>query len=146
MMEHALRKWDDKDEADKTWANCKEHFIKAYADRHKHGDIEAKQHFSSANQAEELESEYANATSELIQSMVGPILQQLATQSQQNTELLQALKESQSNKGSGGGNGGGTKKKCAHCGKPRHKGGDAKCWELEENKETRPTNWKSVKA
>ena len=36
-------------------------------------------------------------------------------------------------------------KKCKHCDKPKHKGGKSKCWELEENADQRPKNWKSVK-
>lgn len=149
MMSNALLTWDAKSDADQTWPNLKEHFIKAYADRRKHEEIETKQHFHSASQAkeakEDLEAEYANATNEIIQNMMGPILQQMADQSKQNTEILQELKTIKTSNGNGGGGGNGGKKKCTHCGKPRHKGGDSKCWELEANKDTRPTNWKSVK-
>ena len=69
----------------------------------------------------------------------------MADQSKQNTEILQELKTIKTSNGNGGGGGNGGKKKCTHCGKPRHKGGDSKCWELEANNDTRPTNWKSVK-
>ena len=51
-MEHALRKWDKKAQADKTWKKCKSYFSKEYADRCKHAAIETKQTpFGHANQA-----------------------------------------------------------------------------------------------
>jgi len=111
MMSNALLTWDAKAEADKTWPNLKEHFIKAYADRRKHEEIKTKQHFHIANQTkEDLETEYTNATNEIIQNMMGPILQQMADQSQQNSEILQELKAIKTNNENSGGGGKGNKK------------------------------------
>ncbi len=98
-----------------------------------------------------MEAEYMNATSKIIQTMIGPILKQMAEQSQQNQQILRMLANKPNTStggGTGGGGGGGAtiKKKCKHCGKQHHKDGDAVCWELEENAEKWPDGWKSVKS
>ena len=74
-MEHALKKWDDKDAADKTWKNAKNYFSKEYAKRRKHATTEAKQAgFGHANQAKEqtdneLNRKVAEITNEIIQQL-----------------------------------------------------------------------------
>ena len=56
-MEHALKEWDKKATADKTWKEAKNYFTKEYANRRKHAEIEAKQAgYSSANQAKEIQA------------------------------------------------------------------------------------------
>ena len=49
-MEWALKEWNKKPKADRTWKNAKTHFSKEYANCRKHAKIEAKQAgYGSAN-------------------------------------------------------------------------------------------------
>lgn len=95
-MEHALRKWDEKSEADKTWKNCKSYFSKEYANRRKHSSIEAKQTpFGRANQAkeeqqEENDLEIAAVTHEIVQQLRAQDSNQLKEIVKQQKDMLEA--------------------------------------------------------
>ena len=95
-MEHALRTWDKKDEADKTWKECKSYFSKEYANRRKHSSIEAKQTpFGRANQAkeepqEDNELELAAVTHEIVQQLRAQDSNHLKEIVQQQKSMLEA--------------------------------------------------------
>ena len=88
-MEWALKEWNKKPEADRTWKNAKTYFSKEYANRRKHAKIEAKQAgYGSANQAkEQREAE----TEQEIAALTNKIAQQL--KSEQNEEMARFIEQ-----------------------------------------------------
>ena len=95
-MEWALKEWNKKPEADRTWKNAKTYFSKEYANRRKHAKIEAKQAgYGSANQAKEqreaeAEQEIAALTSEIAQQLKSQQNQEMARFMEQQKQMHEA--------------------------------------------------------
>ena len=95
-VERALRKWEEEDDTDKTWKNCKTYFSKEYANHRKHSSIETKQTpFGRANQAkeetqEDTELEIAAVTHKIAQQPRAQDSNQLQEIVKQQKDMLEA--------------------------------------------------------
>ena len=151
----AVREWEAKPAADKTWANIKTFISAEYAKENKQNKLSAK-HFKVNTMQEQ-----AEATEELIAHLTEAHTRQMETLVQTTTaamkEMMLLLKENktpinkvpdeekQRKRDE-------KKKKyndapvCKNCGKKHPSKAENECWELEANKASRPTNWKSMKS
>ena len=77
--------WDALSAADKTWANCKGHFIEEFANQQKHAKIEAR-HAGYGGAANVSEAKSTDA--EDVAMMTCEIIQQLNEQSEANFEKM----------------------------------------------------------
>ena len=152
----AVRDWEAKPAADKTWANIKTFISAEYAKENKQNKLTAKQFKANAI------DEQAEATEELIAALTEAHTKQMETLIKSTTdtmkEMMLLLKDNKSTNNS-------TKLKnedknkkrdekrnkyngapiCKHCGKKHPMKAEDECWELEKNKDSRPSNWKSTK-
>jgi hypothetical protein len=151
----AVREWEAKPAADKTWANIKTFISAEYAKENKQNKLSAK-HFKVNTMQEQ-----AEATEELIAHLTEAHTRQMETLVQTTTatmkEMMLLLKENktpmnkipdeekQRKRDE-------KKKKyndapvCKNCGKKHPTKAENECWELEANKASRPANWKSMKS
>ena len=151
----AVREWEAKPTADKTWANIKTFISAEYAKENKQNKLSAK-HFKVNTMQEQ-----AEATEELIAHLTEAHTRQMETLVQTTTaamkEMMLLLKENktpinkvpdeekQRKRDE-------KKKKyndapvCKNCGKKHPSKAENECWELEANKASRPANWKSMKS
>ena len=151
----AVREWESKPAADKTWANIKTFISAEYAKENKQNKLSAK-HFKVNTMQEQ-----AEATEELIAHLTEAHTRQMETLVQTTTaamkEMMLLLKENktpinkvpdeekQRKRDE-------KKKKyndapvCKNCGKKHPSKAENECWELEANKASRPANWKSMKS
>ena len=151
----AVREWEAKPAADKTWANIKTFISAEYAKENKQNKLSAK-HFKVNTMQEQ-----AEATEELIAHLTEAHTRQMETLVQTTTaamkEMMLLLKENktpinkvpdeekQRKRDE-------KKKKyndapvCKNCGKKHPSKAENECWELEANKASRPANWKSMKS
>jgi hypothetical protein len=152
----AVREWEAKPAADKTWTNIKTFISTEYARENKQNKLTAKQF--KANSIDE----QAEATEELIAALTEAHTKQMETLIKSTTdtmkEMMLLLKDNKSTNNSIKQTDEEKKKKkdekrkkyndapvCKHCGKKHPTKAEDDCWELEKNKEARPSNWKSVK-
>jgi hypothetical protein len=153
----AVRKWENKSAANKTWLHIKTFIATEYAHKNKQNKLTAKQF--KANLIEQ----QAEATEELIATLTKNHTRQMETLIKSTTnamrEMMQLIKSNATTP---------TypiklmdkerKKKhdekrkkyneapvCTHCGKKHPSKKENDCWELEKNKASRPDNWKSSK-
>jgi hypothetical protein len=151
----AVREWEAKPAAQKTWANIKTFISAEYAKENKQNKLSAKHFKANAVQ------EQAEATEELIATLTEAHTRQMETLVKTTTdamkEMMLLLKENKSpaNKATDE-----EKKKkrdekkkkyndapvCKNCGKKHPSKAEDECWELEKNKDSRPVTWKSVKS
>ena len=151
----AVREWEAKPAAQKTWANIKTFISSEYAKENKQNKLSAK-HFK-ANEIQE----QTEATEELIATLTEAHTRQMETLVKTTTdamkEMMLLLKENKSpaNKATDE-----EKKKkrdekrkkyndapvCKNCGKKHPSKAEDECWELEKNKASRPSTWKSTKS
>ena len=90
-LEQAMVNWDALSTADKTWANCKDHFIEEFANRKKHAKIEAR-HAGYGGAANVSEATDTNA--EDVAMMTCEIIQQLNEQNEAKFEkMMQKIQE-----------------------------------------------------
>jgi hypothetical protein len=153
----AVREWEAKPAADKTWANIKTFISAEYAKENKQNKLTAKQFKANAI------DEQAEATEELIASLTEAHTKQMETLILSTTdtmkEMMLLLKDNKSSNNSTKQTDEEKKKKidekrkkyndapiCKHCGKKHPTKAKDDCWELEKNKNSRPSNWKSVKS
>jgi hypothetical protein len=151
----AVREWEAKPAADKTWANIKTFISAEYAKENKQNKLSAK-HFKVNAMMEQ-----AEATEELIASLTEAHTRQMEALVKSTTEAMKEMmlllkdnktptpKATDEDK----------KKKrddkrkkyndapvCKHCGKKHPSKAEDECWELEKNKDSRPATWKSTKS
>ena len=151
----AVREWELRPAGTKTWQNIKTFISAEYAQENKQNKLTAKSF--KANMIEE----QAEATEELIAALTEKHTQQMETLIKSTTEAMKEMmsliksenkepaKQSDEEK----------KKKreerrkkfndapvCKNCGKKHPTKAEDECWELEKNKESRPSNWKSTKS
>ena len=150
----AVREWEAKPAANKTWANIKTFISAEYAKENKQNRLTTKQFKANAIE------EQAEATEELIAALTDAHTKQMESLIKSTTdtmkEMMLLLKE---NKNPSKQSDEEKKKKkeekrrkykdapvCKHCGKKHPAKAESKCWELEANKESRPSNWTSSKS
>ncbi len=154
----AVREWENKAAADKTWANIKTFIATEYARENKPNKLTAKQF--KANLIEE----QAEATEELIATLTENHTRQMETLIKSTTdamkEMMQLIKSNGNTPTNPTKATDEEKKKkrdekrkkyneapvCTHCGKKHPSKKEEDCWELEKNKASRPANWKSSKS
>jgi hypothetical protein len=154
----AVREWENKAAADKTWINIKTFIATEYARENKQNKLTSKQF--KANLIEE----QAQATEELIATLTEKHTRQMETLIKSTTDAMKEMMLLIKSNGSTPTNIIKTtdeekKKKrdekrkkyneapiCTHCGKKHPSKKEEDCWELEKNKASRPDNWKSTKS
>ena len=154
----AVREWENKAAADKTWANIKTFIATEYARENKQNKLTTKQF--KANLIEE----QAEATEELIATLTENHTRQMETLIKSTTdamkEMMQLIKSNASTPTNPTNATDEEKKKkrdekrkkyneapvCTHCGRKHPSKKEEDCWELEKNKASRPANWKSTKS
>jgi hypothetical protein len=151
----AVREWEAKPVADKTWANIKTFISAEYAKENKQNKLSAK-HFKANAMMEQ-----AEATEELIANLTEAHTRQMEalvkSTSEAMKEMMLLLKENKTPTPKATDE---EKKKkrddkrkkyndapiCKHCGKKHPSKAEDECWELEKNKDSRPATWKSTKS
>ena len=155
----AVREWEARPAADKTWANIKTFISTEYAKENKQNKLTAKQFKANAI------DEQAEATKELITALTEAHTKQMETLIKSTTEtvkeMMLLLKENKNPTNLTNQTDEEKKKKkkkdkkrkkyndapiCKHCGKRHPTKAENECWELEANKESHPSNWKSSKS
>ena len=154
----AVREWENKAAADKTWANIKTFIATEYACKNKQNKLTAKQF------KDNLIEEQVEATEELIAILMENHTWQMETLIKSTTdamkEIMQLIK-SNGNTPTNPTNATDEEKKkkrdekrkkyneapvCTHCGKKHPSKKEEDCWELEKNNASCPANWKSSKS
>ena len=151
----AVREWENKPAADKTWQNIKTFISTEYARENKQNKLTAKNFKANMIQ------EQAEATEELIAALTEKHTEQMETLIKSTTEAMKemmALIKNDKKEPSGQSNDEKKKKReerhkkyndapvCKHCNKKHPAKAEDECWELEKNKDSRPANWKSAKS
>jgi hypothetical protein len=153
----AVREWETKPEAEKTWMNIKAFISAEYTKENKQYKCTAKQFKANAIQ------EQAEATEELIAALTDAHTRQMETliKSTIDTmkEMMLLIKENKSNTNSNKPTNEEKKKKreekhkkyndapiCKHCRRKHPSKPEDECWELEKNKDSRLATWKSAKS
>jgi hypothetical protein len=154
----AVREWENKAAADKTWINIKTFIAIEYARENKQNKLTSKQF--KANLIED----QAEATEELIATLTEKHTRQMETLIKSTTdamkEMMLLIKSNGTNSSTSTKATDEDKKKkrdekrkkyneapiCTHCGKKHPSKKEEDCWELEKNKASRPDNWKSTKS
>ena len=151
----AVREWENKSAADKTWQNIKTFISTEYARENKQNKLTAKNFKANMIQ------EQAEATEELIAALTEKHTEQMESLIKSTTEAMKemmALIKNDKKEPSGQSNDEKKKKReerrkkyndapiCKHCNKKHPAKAEDECWELEKNKDSRPANWKSAKS
>ena len=151
----AVREWEQKPAAQKTWVNIKTFISSEYAKENKQNKLTAKK-FSTNNI-----NEQAKATEELIAALTKNHTRQMETLIKSTTDVMREMMSPIKNNQQAPNNQSNDEKKkkreerhkiyndtpiCKHCGKKNPAKSEDKCWELEKNKDSRPSNWKSAKS
>ena len=151
----AVREWENKPAADKTWINIKTFISTEYARENKQNKLTAKNFKANMIQ------EQAEATEELIAALTEKHTEQMETLIKSTTDAMKemmALIKNDKKEPSGQSNDEKKKKReerrkkyndapvCKHCSKKHPAKAEDECWELEKNKDSRPANWKSAKS
>ena len=154
----AVREWETKPVATKTWANIKIFMSTEYAKENKQNKQTAKQ--MKANAIEE----QAEATEELIANLTEAHTRQIESLIKANTEamkeMMSLVKDRTITPTSSTNQTSEEKKKkreekqkkflnaqiCKHCGKKHPSKKEDECWELDKNAASRPASWKPTKS
>ncbi len=160
----AVREWEAKPEAEKTWDNVKKMITSEYSKyQRQHATTAKSLGYGAANAMEE----YAALTEEVVAAITEEHAKEMKTQMQRMEDLANAMKELMAgakaqqtpaaNATEGKTQTERAKKRaeyrkklanataCTHCKKKHPTRSDDKCWELEANAADRPASWKSVK-
>jgi len=152
----AVREWEAKPAADKTWANIKTFITAEYAKENKQNKLSAKHFKANAIQ------EQAEITEEIIANLTEAHTRQMETLVKTTTEAMKEmmlLLKNNSNAPNDKTTDEEKKKRreekkkkyndapvCKNCGKKHPSKAEDECWELEKNKASRPATWKSAKS
>ena len=157
-FEAAVREWENKPAAEKTWTNVKTFIATEYARENKQSKLTAKQFKTNLIQ------EQAEATEELIATLTENHTRQMETLIKSTTdamrEMMQLIKSNSTTPTNPTKLSDEERKKrredrrkryieapvCTHCGKKHPAKKEDQCWELEKNKASRPANWVSAKS
>jgi hypothetical protein len=152
----AIHEWEAKPAADKTWVNIKSFISTEYAKENRQNKLTAEQFKANAIK------EQAEATEELINSLTENHTRQMEALIRSMTEAMKEMMTlvKMDNKNPTNANNRINEKKtnwqerqkkyrdapvCKHCNRKHPNKSESKCWELESNASSRPTNWKSNK-
>ena len=151
----AVREWENRPLDQKTWQNIKTFISAEHAKENKQNKLTAK------NFKANLIEEQAEATEELIAALTEKHTQQIETLIKSTTdamkEMMALIKNEKLESGKQKLDEDKKKKKeerqkkyndapvCKNCGKKHPAKKEDECWELEKNKDSRPSNWKSTK-
>jgi len=151
----AVREWEAKPAADKTWANIKTFITAEYAKENKQNKLSAKHFKANAIQ------EQAEITEELIANLTEAHTRQMETLVKSTTEAMKEMMLLLKNNHTPNVKTTDEEKKkkrdekrkkyndapvCKNCGKKHPSKAEDECWELEKNKASRPASWKSTKS
>jgi hypothetical protein len=154
----AVREWENKTTADKTWINIKTFIATEYARENKQNKLTAKQFRAN------LIEDQAEATEELIATLTENHTRQMEAliknTSDAMKEMMQLVKSNTNTQKNPNKLSDDEKKKkgeerrkkyneapiCTHCGRKHPTKKEEDCWELEKNKASRPSYWKSKKS
>jgi hypothetical protein len=152
----AVREWEAKLAADKTWANIKTFITAEYAKENKQNKLSAKHFKANAIQ------EQAEITEEIIANLTEAHTRQMETLVKTTTEAMKEmmlLLKNNNNTPNDKATDEEKKKRreekkkkyndtpvCKNCGKKHPSKAEDECWELEKNKASRPASWKSTKS
>jgi hypothetical protein len=153
----AVREWEAKPAAEKTWANIKSFISTEYAKENKQNKLTARQFKANAIEQQ------AEATEELINVLTEKHTSQMEALIRSNTEAMKemmALVKTEKGANNDSKSSSDEKKKkreekrkkyndapvCKHCGKKHPAKVEDECWELDKNASSRPSNWKSSKS
>ena len=151
----AVREWENRPAGTKTWQNIKTFISAEYAKENKQNKLTAKNF--KANMIEE----QAEATEELIAALTEKHTQQMETLIKSTTEAMKEMMSLIKNEKKEPGKQSDEEKKkkrderrkryndapiCKNCGKKHPTKKEDECWELEKNKDSRPSNWTSTKS
>jgi hypothetical protein len=154
-LDIAIHEWEQRPAGQKTWQNIKTFISTEHAKENKQNKLTAKNF--KANMIEE----QAKATEELIATLLENHMCQMGTLIKSTTnamkEMMSLIKNKQKTPNNQSNNG---KKKrqekrrkrynnapiCKHCRKKHPAKAEDECWELEKNKDSHPSNWKSAKS
>jgi len=153
----AVREWEAKPAAEKTWANIKSFISTEYAKENKQNKLTARQFKANAIEQQ------AEATEELINVLTEKHTSQMEALIRSNTEAMKemmALVKTEKGANNDSKSSSNEKKKkreekrkkyndapvCKHCGKKHPAKVEDECWELDKNASSRPSNWKSSKS
>jgi hypothetical protein len=149
----AIREWEAKPAADKTWANIKIFISTEYAKENKQNKLTVKQF--KANQMEE----QAEATEELIANLTEAHTKQMQILIKSTTESMKEMMNLMKLAVKSPANTSNDEKKtngqerlkkyrdapvCKHCNRKHLT--KSECWVLESNASSRPSNWKAAKS
>ena len=151
----AVREWEAKPAADKTWANIKTFITAEYAKENKQTKLSAKHFKANAIQ------EQAEITEEIIANLTEAHTRQMETLVKTTTEAMKEMMLLLKNNNAPNDKITDEEKKkrreekkkkynnapvCKNCGKKHPSKAEDECWELEKNKASRPSTWKSTKS
>ena len=151
----SVREWEQRPAAQKTWQNIKTFISAEYAKENKQNKLTAKNF--KANMIEE----QAKATDKLITALTEKHTQQMETLIKSTTEAMKQMLSLINNEKKESGKQSDEEKKkkreehrkkyneapvCKNCGKKHPAKAEDECWELEKNKDSHPSNWKSTKS
>ena len=151
----AVREWEAKPAADKTWANIKTFITAEYAKENKQNKLSAKHFKANAIQ------EQAEITEEIIANLTEAHTRQMETLVKTTTEAMKEMMLLLKNNNAPNDKITDEEKKkrreekkkkynnapvCKNCGKKHPSKAEDECWELEKNKASRPSTWKSTKS
>jgi hypothetical protein len=151
----AVREWENRPAEQKTWQNIKTFISAEHAKANKQNKLTAK------NFKANMIDEQAEATEELISALTEKHTKQIETLIKSTTDALKemmALIKNDKKEPSDQSNSEKKKKRderrkkyndapvCKHCNKKHPNKKEDECWELEKNKDSRPTNWTSTKS
>ena len=151
----AVREWEAKPAANKTWANIKTFITAEYAKENKQNKLSAKHFKANAIQ------EQAEITEEIIANLTEAHTRQMETLVKTTTEAMKEMMLLLKNNNAPNDKITDEEKKkrreekkkkynnapvCKNCGKKHPSKAEDECWELEKNKASRPSTWKSTKS
>jgi hypothetical protein len=151
----AVREWETKPAADKTWANIKIIISTKHAKENKQNKLTAKQF--KANLIEE----QAKATKELIANLTEAHAKQMELLIKSTTDAMKEMMNLMKTAVKSPANANNKEKKhtqkekqkwyknapvCKHCNRKHPSKPKSECWELEANASSRPSYWKSSKS
>ena len=151
----AVREWEAKPAADKTWANIKTFIAAEYTRENKQNKMSAK-HFKAntmQEQAEAMEDLIANLTEAhtrqmetLVKTTPEAMKEMMLLLKDNKTPTIKVTDEEKKKKRK-------EKRKkynntpvCKNCGKKHPSKAEDECWELDKNKASHPSSWKSTKS
>ena len=161
--EVTMTEWERRAPADETLAHAKPFFLAKYKDKMMYRKATARQMGyagnASANQVSEIFKSTLTKMADTVESdreainqlvtnnnetMKATMETMVATMKKELTDAIQEVKKGKTTTDSTPTSRENGSTCCELCEKPKHRGGVLMCWELEQNKSMRPSDWESV--